>query len=572
MRAGPIALSVLLLGLGSTLLFCAPARSQRGPGPHYVDFEHGDDSRDGRTPASAWRHAPGDPEAKGAPARWTLGPGDRILFAPGVRYRGSIVLNGSGSADAPIEFASAPGPQPAIIDGGDAATVTRACRSAEECGGVSNWRQLTRIEFAAAAPAQAALFSQAGVLTPAQDPNVPDPFYYDEVSNFLPAPGSALAEGRAPLPAGLIERISPPGERQIAVWVRGNQVQLRPITGFASGAALFDPTGLSFYTDRDDRVAVIGHPALVDRPGEYAFIEGRRAAVALLPEGANAVSIAAGRGGIDLHGASHVVVRGLAFENMMGLVGDIRTGVPIQNAMFKGEDLRIENNRFSRLWMGNGQGAITIRGVHGLRIEGNTIDTVAIGSGMRLAKLSDVTVVGNKVSRVGRTGIMLMSVVGADVRDNTIRDVQGVHGNGLSVYLDNQDIRIIGNTIIGSTRPATFHGGDKVSDNGLVFACNLFVGNAGSEAALQSWSSDHPMSRVTIERNVLLGGKMGARLSAADRDVTVKGNISNGINTRGEQGADWKLSENRSVTADLGGPLDKLEGMRRQACGEHPGS
>ncbi|MBL8770981.1 MAG: right-handed parallel beta-helix repeat-containing protein [Phenylobacterium sp.] len=571
MNVKPILLAALALGLGGTLPFCAPAQSQGGQLTHYVDFEKGDDSRDGLTPATAWRRAPGDPAAQGGPARLKLSAGHRIVFAAGVRYRGSIVVNGSGAPGAPIIFESAPGKVPAIIDGSDAATALRACRSAEDCGGASNWAQLTRAEFAAAVPAEAALFTTTQLLTAAQHPNMPDPFYSDEVEHFLKAPGEDLALGRAPLPDELIRRVSSPGERRIAVWTRGNQVRLRDITGFAEGAALFNPEGLKFYTDRPDRVAVVGHPALVDRPGEYAFIDDRRAAVIWLPEGAGAVSVASGRGGFDLRGASHVTIRGLGFENMMGVVGNVRTGVPVQNFLNKGEGVAVENNRFSRLWMGNGQGAITLRGIRGLTITGNAIDTVGVGSGVRLSNVSDVKMSGNSVRRVGRTGMMLMNVVGAEVAQNTITDVQGVHGNGLSVYLDNQNVRVVGNTIAGATRPLTFHGGKGV-ENSLVFACNLLVGTKGSAAALTSWSSDKPVRGVSIERNVLVGGKMGAQLSGKDLAVTVRGNVSNGITTRGAAGSDWTMADNRSIGGQAQAPPERLEALRRETCGDAAGA
>src|SRR5436190_13370879 len=178
MTLRPIAFAVLGL---SALLLCAPAPAQRAPSTHFVDFDRGDDARDGRTLATAWRHAPGDPKATGSPLGWKLSPGDHIQFVGGTRYRGAIVVNGNGTAAAPIVFESAPGSNPGIIDGSDAARAVRPCRSAEECGGVSGWRQLTRIEFAAPAPAEAALFTQAGLLSAAQHPNMPDPFYYDDV-------------------------------------------------------------------------------------------------------------------------------------------------------------------------------------------------------------------------------------------------------------------------------------------------------------------------------------------------------------------------------------------------------
>ena len=46
----------------------------------------------------------------------------------------------------------------------------------------------------------------------------------------------------------------------------------------------------------------------------------------------------------------------------------------------------------------------------------------------------------------------------ATVQRNVITDVLGVHGNGLSAYLDNQNIRFIANTVTDAKQPATFKG------------------------------------------------------------------------------------------------------------------
>lgn len=544
--AASMALAIALAAAGLFALPRCSVAQPAGSGGYFVDYDHGDDSRNGRSPGAAWRHAPGDPNASGVAARTILKPGDQLLFAAGVRYRGAIVLNGEGTEAAPIVLTSAKGGAPAIIDGSERASTVRSCRDAADCGGAPGWRNLVRVEFAQPAGENAVLFTQDGPLFPAQSPNTPSQFYGDEVAHFLPVQGQDLEAGRAPLPKDLVAQLATPGERRLALWVAGNLVKERPITAMEGDVARFDPTGLKFYTDRPDRLAVVGHPALIDQPGEYAFIDNRRAAVAQIPASSQ-VSVAEGRAGVSLNGKSHVVITGLTFENMNGVTGNVRAGGAVTNwALDGGRDVRIERNRFRNLWMPNGQGAVTVRGIQGLKVTDNVIENVGRGSGIRVQRAAQVLISGNRVRRVGRTGIMVMDVNGGQVLRNVVWDVKGVHGNAMSAYLDNRDIRIAENVVYDASRPMTFHGG-KVPQNGLIFSCNVFVASGNTDGAITSWSSKTPVVGLRIENNVLIGGKGGAKLSGIDQDVTITGNVSNGISVRGPSPVGWSMTGNREI-------------------------
>ena len=528
--------------LGWSLLGASPAHGS--PATYYVNFDRGRDSNDGRSLASAWKHAPGDPAASGRPSSTTLGPGDRVRFAEGVRYRGSITVTANGTPGKPIVFESA-GDNRAIIDGSDPVANVRPCRSAQECGGATNWQSLVLATFDSPLPSAAALFSSAGPLTLAQAPNPGDLFYAEEVTEFLKADGRELEQGRATLPAELARAIASPAEARIALWVKPNRVAERPILGVEGNVARFDPARLKFYTDRPDRIAVIGHPALIDMPGEYAVLAGRRAVVAMLPQGSSTLTIANGRGGFDLAG-SNIVIRGLGFENMADDGKDIRTGVAIGNSRSTGSGIRIEGNSFRNLVMPKGQGAITLRKASDVIVSGNEIDTVAFGSGMRISgPASRIRIEENRIRRIGRTGIMLMAIDDALVTRNRISDVKGVHGNGLSAYLGNHNVRFVANTVTDAKQPATFHGdGGKSGDNNILFANNLFVATPDAIGALISWGGS--TKGVVIRNNVLLGGdKSALRLSPKDSGVVVTDNVVDGVIVTGEVPAGWRFEDNR---------------------------
>ncbi len=91
-RAGLLAAAVATVA--------APAAAQNRS--YYVDYEGGSDSANGLSPATAWKHGPGDTAGTGPARTITLKPGDRVLLKGGVRYRGTLHPRGAGTPDNPI--------------------------------------------------------------------------------------------------------------------------------------------------------------------------------------------------------------------------------------------------------------------------------------------------------------------------------------------------------------------------------------------------------------------------------------------------------------------------------------
>jgi parallel beta-helix repeat protein len=94
---------------------------------YYVDFVGGSDGADGKSKATAWKHAPGDTNASATPAATTLTAGDVVLFKGGVPYYGSVTVMASGTAQAPIVLEGGAqqgwGSGNAIVDGQQMRTV-----------------------------------------------------------------------------------------------------------------------------------------------------------------------------------------------------------------------------------------------------------------------------------------------------------------------------------------------------------------------------------------------------------------------------------------------------------------
>ena len=64
---------------------------------YYVDYEAGDDTNNGISNTTAWKHTPGDDNATGNASSTTLSAGDIVVFKGGVEYQGRIDIDWSGS-------------------------------------------------------------------------------------------------------------------------------------------------------------------------------------------------------------------------------------------------------------------------------------------------------------------------------------------------------------------------------------------------------------------------------------------------------------------------------------------
>lgn len=84
----------------------APFKYEVGPSVRYIDFENGDDTSDGLSKSSAWKHHPWD---KNATAKAKLCSGiQSYVFKRGVIYRGQLIAKGSGEKGNPIRLTSDP--------------------------------------------------------------------------------------------------------------------------------------------------------------------------------------------------------------------------------------------------------------------------------------------------------------------------------------------------------------------------------------------------------------------------------------------------------------------------------
>lgn len=522
----------------------APPPIREFANARWVDYQNGSDTNDGRTKASAWKHAPGDPEATGTPAAYRPAPGDQIVFAAGSHYFGSIAAQFTGSETMPIVLTGESETDRAVIDGSSFSASAQKCPSQSACHGIAAWREASIAVFDQTLPEDASIYAEGDLLTPAQWPDPEDLFYAGEVSRMADVPGTAIGAGAIDLPAGLQSLAFEPGLR-VALWVQPNVIQQRPVTAIVGGKILFDSSGLVPYLDRTDKFALRGTASLISVPGEFAILPDRKTVIFKSSKAAKVVTASIGRSGIDLSGASNVVVENLTFQNFSDNEGNNRSGLAVWALRIPATNITVQKNIFCNLFLTNGQGAITIQRSNGVNIRNNSISTVAEGSGMRLSFNSNLLVERNYVERLGRTGIYMQSNTDSLVVRNRVRDVFGVHGNGMSFYLGNVRTKVIANTVTEATRPMTFHGNgdaDPAMDD-LLIANNLLVTVKDSLGALVTYGRE--TNNVRIINNVILGASKGSlRLSELDNNLRVERNVIDGITFNGEYRSDWTIRNN----------------------------
>ncbi|MFF8614027.1 right-handed parallel beta-helix repeat-containing protein [Streptomyces sp. NPDC015350] len=113
-------IGVLLAALALPLPAVAAGPAQAAPVPHrdravgttyYVDAASGDDDASGRNEAAAWK-------SLARASRLTLGPGDRLLFKAGQRWKGRLDVRGAGAVGNPAFVGSYGSGAKPLIEGG----------------------------------------------------------------------------------------------------------------------------------------------------------------------------------------------------------------------------------------------------------------------------------------------------------------------------------------------------------------------------------------------------------------------------------------------------------------------
>lgn len=509
-----------------------------GPRTYYIDFDKGSDSAAGTSQNAPWRHAPGDPQATGMPAKVTLLPGDTIQFRAGVVYRGSIPIKASGAPGQPITYSGQGwGAGRAIISGRDVLDEQpRSCSSLPACAKLPNASELVVVDLQAPVSSFGQVAMGRQILRLAQTPKQPDPFLFDDVSNYVEAKSTELSPmadgGTWQLQNSLIKKSlgdDPADDLLVLILGYPNAITSGPVTAYDQNTStvLFQP--LKF--QRSDKAPVVfalaNHPRLISQPYEYATIERGKRIIVQAPLNGEKLEISRRAWCFTAVGQKNLVIKGFEIEGFAdgprGGGGSALAVRDVSGILFDGNDIHDLHN-----WAGGG--AVSGEPVAGFIITNNKFRNLPHGSGVRVGKISDGRIVRNTFDKIGRTGILITNSQRVSVDHNSLRHLYGSHGNGISIYLDNRDVVVSNNLVSESTRAVTFHGARRpdAPPNNIVFRANLFKGNNSGGVALQSWGGN--TNGVVIERNLLLvdNSVHALRLSGRDRNITVRQNVIDG--------------------------------------------
>ena len=508
----------------------------------YVDYAGGSDAADGRSPETAWKHGPGDPASVGASRRLKLLPGDEVRFRGGVRYRGSMLPDAAGTADAPVVFdGSAWGPMRAIIDGSEPLQGVRRCRSAADCLGSPHWANLWRADLPAAASWTDFLFVHDKVLQPAQYPalSVADS---DKPEKFLPIPKAELQKllaGRidAALPAGLGQ-----GQPVLALWVNPNLIAFSTEIAVSTEGVQFAPGGqwvnanFKPYTNRDSRFSLMNLPAMVNRAGLFAVSPADRVAIFWPPAVGSAstavsyqpsVSTGSRRYGINTSKATNIVVRGFSFTSFAAEPKNMSSGAAILGRSSKA-GITIADNSFRSFVGLSGPAVVHMAFARDLRIERNQFVDTPWTSGIMVDNSAGPTVVRcNSFSDIGRTGIRFSNVANGQILGNRLTRVYSVHGNAISAYNDSRNVRIAGNVVTASIRPLTLHGIGNGSPYftegtpGVTVSDNVLIGTDSVNGALTSYGST---PNLVVTGNFLYSNPNAMKIAGTETGFVATGN------------------------------------------------
>jgi len=436
---------------------------------YYVDFDAGSDAAAGTSPQAAFKHCPGDPAAEGTAAQTTFAPGDTIVFKGGVIYRGNLEIPWSGELGKPVTYdgnsAGDFGRGPAVLDGGEPITGWRRCASPEECGGNPNWRKIYTATIPGGAKGltalSAGLVQDDRMLFPAQHPNPEDPFYSGDERSYLvvdPAPTSTtLADARLAEIGGRLLVGA-----YLYVTTEHNMVEYLPITAW--DAASNTVTFRKAYRQPRRRYAIVNclSAAVLDRPGEYVFVEkpgaGGGHAVAVWPwddkDPARCRMTFTVRGvGIEFgrRGIKHVTLRGLRIQNF-------RQAIHGQNV----EGVTIRDNEITRIrTVGAGSAVYFVR-ANDHMVSGNHIHDCPRSNAVGTRIGRNVVYRDNRVRMVGRSPLRFYDIQHGQIVGNTVTDCRGVHSNPLTIYLGCRDILVARNEVHRSNIGITLQSAERI--------------------------------------------------------------------------------------------------------------
>jgi hypothetical protein len=561
-----------LLILVTAAAVASPARAET----YYVDFVDGDDSADGLSEQTAWMHCPGDPSAADNPAAAALLPGDVVRFKGGVVYRGSVTIDWDGTADAPIVFDGGIdgswGTGSAVMDGSDPVTGWTPCASQAECGNNPNWQEIHVSTLPdSITPFIANLCAGDVLLHLAQEPDLPDPFFHDDIYNFFAIPHTQMTRTSITDPAQFNQ--ADPNHwdgSYVLIWHIPNLVSLARITGFvpAENRVTFDDIGSDLYDDRDELYSIYNSIHALDQPGEYWVsdvpeVDGTFAVylwpLTPGPIGDGDITVSVRKFGFNLAGHSYITFEGFHIKKYSGDgltqgvgIGTVTNRVDIAGITVRNNLVNLNRNPE------RGYGGIFVDACADCLVEDNVVEENPVSRGIFTPGAVNTVVRNNRIWKAGASALTCYGCTDTQLIGNEIIDCTGTHANGITLYLGCDNILVDGNRVINSNICLTM----QASSN-LTLVNNVFYGG-GAGYLVANWADMSGTNRIL--NNTILNSENNSSVYLGDEGdlFEVRNNILDGggggdrshnIYTSLAWNQDpqygWELAEGEMVVEDL---------------------
>ncbi len=466
-------------------------------------------------------------------------PGDTIYIRAG-EYKESVTLSQSGEVQAPIIFAAYAGEE-VILEGGNYLNGWIQCSSASECGGNSNWQNIyysyIPVEDAENTTALVAnLFQGDEMLVVSQEPDMPDPFYVDDIENYYSIDIGAQtlisltdADTFSGYEADFWE------DAYALMWVTHNRVEFRKIDSYDNGnhVITFAETDAPAYDDREGKYSIYNGVHQIDNPGEYSVNynleqDGTRKVYLWPFDGVmsdNSIRYSARNFGININRQSYVTIQGLKVQRYTGSdlihgvgIGSVSQGGEINGIIVKDNDVRF-NRHATR-----GYGGIYLSGCNGCVVESNTVTENVRNKGIFLTYPIRTVVENNVIYKPGQTGISYYYAEQSSIINNEVSGCSGSHANTITVYLWSNDVLIANNYIHDSLGYITLQ-----RSNNITIYSNI-VDASISRIAVNEFG-DESSGTWIIANNTFINSDPSTSIIVGNygADFVVKNNIIDGF-------------------------------------------
>ncbi len=503
---------------------------------YHVDFAGGNDTADGLTPQTAWKHSPGDPNATSTPSAASLAPGDTILFKGGVTYHGSIKLTTSGAQDQPITLdgntSGTYGEGRAIIDGGQVIDQWKRCQTAADAQGNPRWKDIfyadldldisenfnhgevvlhRQVPQNKQAPWQRVILydGDSRLLPIAQSPKPSDPFYPDIPSDFFVS-SQQIADVEGENMSFFADDKNLTGRTAdfydgMFVGLHGgnNHVYFATVQKYdpAKRELFFAPFKHKIYPET--RFALYNSVRLIEQPGEWAILptETGKTRVYLLPERlendqpAN-IGFPVFETGIAVDaGASHLRIQGFLIQRFAGGAG----GISVTRNEPRASHITIANNEIRFV---SGHAGIGLNYCDNITVENCYIHHCpAWTTAVFISRVNDFTVKGCRLDKNSGSGIRHYEAKRGSLTANAILNHYGMHSSSINVYEGCEDLTIERNymhNVIAMNRNA----------ENIVIRQNVVDSQGSAAVNIAMWNSGKTggtaINNVLIENNTLI--------------------------------------------------------------------